>query len=548
MKILLLALAYAEDAPWHMPAALRRLGPVTHSTRHWRDLQNFFAPDGPSSHFKIAIDASCVEGDLSYETMRKPPRPFNDKTGPWWRHGSYQLTHPKWSLEVWLPLIIARSRWYTKGKPNITVVPHASSTQPRHALSWCRERVKNTNKYWDETKFFFVAASSRGPCCDGGQPRDPGLLRHHFIGHVGEKVDGPWLFREARFADILLRDSQYKAPVSRDTAPRLRCFDERKDISVPPPVFLLRNANKAGDIRGRRTGHTPSSFRDVLVVGAEGISGGPEYDVRRALTDFYDPGGPDRRKYKQEDPPIRGEVVIRFRIPKANYTSLLKRSKYCLVTEGFSPWSPRLTEAVAHGCVPVFLSPLLRPPYASVLDYSKFSVWVTEKDVPDIPAILRKLNHAALFSNLMRVRPLFAFCVDGGGEDGCGRGKSIGVPGDGLPFLVYEMFARKLNAPGILLGEGGDVRVTHACDAATGACSIEMENEAWRCAMANRHACMCQKRVDNVYRYVGNTSGLKGHKRGLYHNRMVGIAQHANTGSGRYAIASTERAVAERIN
>ena len=43
--------------------------------------------------------------------------------------------------------------------------------------------------------------------------------------------------------------------------------------------------------------------------------------------------------------------MIRFRVPSKNYTSLLKRAKYCLVTEGFSPWSPRLTEAVAHGCV-----------------------------------------------------------------------------------------------------------------------------------------------------------------------------------------------------
>ena len=163
------------------------------------------------------------------------------------------------------------------------------------ALGWCRDRVASTNPHWGANgdSFFFVAASSRGPCCDGGQPRDPGLLRHHFIGHVGERSDGPWLFREARFADRLLRDSQYKAPVTRDTAaPRIRCFDERKDVSVPPPVFLLRDRG-AGDIRGRSEGEVPSSDRDVLVLGAEGASGGLEYDLRQALTDFYDPGATD---------------------------------------------------------------------------------------------------------------------------------------------------------------------------------------------------------------------------------------------------------------
>ena len=83
-------------------------------------------------------------------------------------------------------------------------------------------------------RHWFAAVSSRGPCCDGGQARDPALMAHHFLGHAGEKRDGPFLFREARFADHLLRPTQYKAPVSRDTAPRVRCFDERKDVGSGP--------------------------------------------------------------------------------------------------------------------------------------------------------------------------------------------------------------------------------------------------------------------------------------------------------------------------
>ena len=35
------------------------------------------------------------------------------------------------------------------------------------------------------------------------------------------------------------------------------------------------------------------------------------------------------------------------------------------------------------------------------------------------------------------------------------------------------------------------------------------------CAMANRHACMCQREVDGTYRYVGNTTNLKGLQKNL---------------------------------
>ena len=96
------------------------------------------------------------------------------------------------------------------------------------------------------------------------------------------------------------------------------------------------------------------------------------------------------------------------------------------------------------------------------------------------------------------------------------------MPGDGLPFLVYEMFSRKVNAytdtSSTLLTEGGYTSVDYACNAEDGSCSLSLKDERWKCAMANRHACMCQREVDGVYRYVGNTTNLKGHKQNLYHN------------------------------
>ena len=96
--LLLAAAAVADDALDWLPASLRRLGPVSRSERHWNDLKDFFRPGGPSENFKIAIDASCVEDDLSYDTRFRPPRPFSDRTMPWWRLGSYPVSYTHLTL------------------------------------------------------------------------------------------------------------------------------------------------------------------------------------------------------------------------------------------------------------------------------------------------------------------------------------------------------------------------------------------------------------------------------------------------------------------
>ncbi|KAH8082922.1 SET domain-containing protein [Aureococcus anophagefferens] len=470
-------------APDWLPASLRQLEPVA-LPGAWDALLAFFAPGGASERYRIALDpsaraaasaaraaageatpafpprrAQCVDGALRPGSWSSSGLAWDDRAAPWWNPEAFALTHGKWSTE-------ARSRWGARTAAeardaDATVVMYQSRRNDRNALSWCRAKVAASSATWGRdggASFWFTAASSRGGCCDGGQARDPGLLAHHFLGHVGEKRHGPWLFREARFADHLLRPTQYKAPATRDTAPKIRCFDERKDL------LALFDAD---------------ARKETLVMAAEGRAGGLEYDLRRALTDAWDPGGPLRAKrgVARAPPPLDPRVDVRFLMAKANYTESMRRAKYCVVTEGFSPWSPRLSEAVALGCVPCFLSPSLAPPYATVLDWSAFSVEIAEADVGRLPEVLAAYDWAYLHANLLRVRPLFAFCVDDGGEDGCGEGD---LPGDGLPLV---------------------------------------RGDEWECAMANKHACMCKKRVAGNWTYVGTTTGLKGNRPRLYHNR-----------------------------
>lgn len=465
--------------------------------------------------FRVSIDPSCVANAILDE---------DDFTKSYWNPGKVVMTHAKWSAEAWLPLVIRRSKWFAPlGYGNATIVAYRSRTTPRHELSRCREFLERESPRWNRSEHWFLAFSSRGPCCDGGQARDPGLMTHHFLTHAGERSGRDrWLFREARFADLWRRASQYKAPASRDTSPHLRCFDSRKDVSLPPPVWLVRADGSCGPAC-RSFPVAPSPSRDILVFHAEGTRGGMEYDIRRDMTLHWDwtwtsknPEEEERRR--RVGRPRDDRVFVRFSTDAENYTWAMTRSKFCIISEGYSPWSPRLTEAVGFGCVPAILSPTYLPPYPS-LNWTKFSVVLERADIPVLPEVLERYDHAELFRNLLLVRHLFAFCIDQGGQDGCG-----GLPkGDGLPLVIFELAARntpperRTSPVSLLRSEGEDVLVDYACDD-RGSCVFDMDgNERWRCDVVNRNACECRRRrSDGRFEFAGTTAGLVGHKSYLW--------------------------------
>lgn len=569
----------AHAAPSWMPASLRELEPVT-LPGVWDEMVWFFRPgSGGSESYRIAIDTTCIATELDPAHWDTKHMDDDSRDGSWWEPKSFILTHGKWSTEYWLPMILSRSKWAAsiKDETNATLVVYRSRASSRHTLSWCRQKLARHSPRWrGGADHWFTTISSRGPCCDGGQARDPSVMRHHFLTHVGEKRDGPWLFRESRFADRLQRSTQYKAPVTRDTAPFLRCFDNAKDVALPPPMLLLRRRTNAHDRFAseqarvkkceRSRGRDPASCflthafqaaesKDVLVMHAEGKQGGMEYHLRRAMTLYWDknfaPVHPIdsawRDKRWRTRQPGHDGVHVRFSLPFANYTRTMQRAKYCVVSEGFSPWSPRLTESVAQGCVPVILSPSLELPYAASLDWTQFSVRIDEDDIPRLDYLLESLDHSKLHANLMRVRPLFAFCIDEGGEDGCGGNL---LAGDGLPLVVFEMARRKRPGVGrdldydaesyrgtarLLAGfgpDGTDVdysTVRFECALRNGSCDYELHDQTWRCDMVqnlatgsiNPNSCQCRKKVGNEWAFVGTTTNLIGHKAYLWGEQQV---------------------------
>ena len=125
----------------------------------------------------------------------------------------------------------------------------------------------------------------------------------------------------------------------------------------------------------------------------------------------------------------------RFTDPKAlgraEHGEALFASKYCLVVEGYAPWTPRLSEAVGAGCVPAILSPALLPPFAGVLRWRDFAVLLRPADIGNLPAVLASHDHARLHANLLKVRRLLSFVATGPVNDD-----------DALPLIVFEMWRR----------------------------------------------------------------------------------------------------------
>ncbi|KAK6163422.1 hypothetical protein DH2020_000286 [Rehmannia glutinosa] len=109
-------------------------------------------------------------------------------------------------------------------------------------------------------------------------------------------------------------------------------------------------------------------------------------DVRtRVRTAIWRRYGGDRRFYLRRH---------RF----AGYQSEIVRSTFCLCPLGWAPWSPRLVEAVALGCVPVIIADGIRLPFPSAVPWPEISLTVAEADVDKLGKILEHVASTNLTS------------------------------------------------------------------------------------------------------------------------------------------------------
>mmetsp|Transcript_2413 Transcript_2413/g.7103 ORF Transcript_2413/g.7103 Transcript_2413/m.7103 type:complete len:510 (-) Transcript_2413:40-1569(-) len=463
-------------------------------------LEKFFQPNGPASRFRVALETSCVEGD----------RAIGSRSAREWKKPQRSDLHDsKWGLDALLPLLIKRSPWFggagVGARANATLVVFRPRQHARSALSRCVQTVDPREARRD---LWFTASTDRGRCCDGGQLRDPRLLRHHFLQVSSERPGGEWLFRETGQVTVGRSRHSWRAPPTRATAPRLRCFDPARDVALAPPAFLRTR----GDERSAALAETRArnASRDVLAMHAEGGVSPPEYDVRRALSVTYAPDWWENvnRKGFVDDP----RLLIRKKLSRAAHAEGLFRAKYCLVVEGYAPWTPRLAEAIKSGCVPAILSPAYRPPFSSILEWPSFSVYLRRDDVPNLVQVLEAQDYAKLHANLLKVRRLFSFAAD----PPPGKPQRWGPP-DGLPLVVFEMWhraraeaKRPADPPGsvsALAAAAGDMDeskrrgrlapgravVPYSCAPDGESCVYDFHGVAWNCSSRTTMACACVK-------------------------------------------------------
>ncbi|KAL4591596.1 hypothetical protein LXL04_004565 [Taraxacum kok-saghyz] len=161
-----------------------------------------------------------------------------------------------------------------------------------------------------------------------------------------------------------------------------------ENIVIPPYISPkdVKSTLSKSPIDGRRDIFV--FFRGKMEVHPKNVSG--RYYSKRVRTEILRKYGNDRRFYLKRH---------RF----AGYQSEIVRSVFCLCPLGWAPWSPRLVESVALGCVPVIIADGIRLPFETTVPWSEISLTVKEKDVAKLGTLLENVaatNLSAIQRNL----------------------------------------------------------------------------------------------------------------------------------------------------
>ncbi|PHU30113.1 hypothetical protein BC332_02206 [Capsicum chinense] len=209
-------------------------------------------------------------------------------------------------------------------------------------------------------------------------------LKNHLINYIGRISRKYHFWNRSRGSDhFFVACHDWAARLtskSMETCVRVLCnsniaggFKIGKDVSLP--VTYVRSAESPL----KDLGGNPPSARPVLAFFAGGIHG----YLRPILMQHWSGKEPDMKIFGPMPRDPGG---------KAKYRELMKSSKYCICARGYEVHTPRVVESIHYECVPVIISDNYVPPLFEVLDWASFSVFVLEKDVPDLRNILLSIT------------------------------------------------------------------------------------------------------------------------------------------------------------
>lgn len=181
---------------------------------------------------------------------------------------------------------------------------------------------------------------------------------------------------------------------------------EVENVVIPPYISpeSVRTTLEKAPVNGRRD--IWAFFRGKMEVHPKNVSG--RYYSKRVRTEIWRKFNGDRRFYLQRR---------RF----SGYQLEIARSVFCLCPLGWAPWSPRLVESVALGCVPVVIADGIRLPFSSAVRWSEISLTVAERDVGKLGKILERVaatNLSVIQKNLWDPRTRRALLFHNKVEEG----------------------------------------------------------------------------------------------------------------------------------
>ncbi|KAG2308439.1 hypothetical protein Bca52824_028187 [Brassica carinata] len=148
---------------------------------------------------------------------------------------------------------------------------------------------------------------------------------------------------------------------------------EVENVVIPPYISLGSLHKTQKNIPAAQERDIRVFFRGKMEIHPKNVSG--RFYSKRIRTEIWRSYGGDRRFYLQRQ---------RF----VGYQSEIARSVFCLCPLGWAPWSPRLVESVALGCVPVIIADGIRLPFPSVVRWPDISLTVAERDIGRLGDIL----------------------------------------------------------------------------------------------------------------------------------------------------------------
>ncbi|GAB2236051.1 hypothetical protein Drorol1_Dr00027781 [Drosera rotundifolia] len=161
-------------------------------------------------------------------------------------------------------------------------------------------------------------------------------------------------------------------------------FEFGKDISLPE-TFVPKSQNPLRNLGGQ-----PASRRRILAFFAGQMHG----HVRPFLLKHWQDKEPDMKIFGTLHKSKGNRVYVQY----------MKSSKYCICPRGYEVNSPRVVEAIFYECVPVIISDGFVPPFYEILNWEAFSVFVMEKDIPNLRDILLSIPVKTYLRMQMRVK------------------------------------------------------------------------------------------------------------------------------------------------